>query len=160
MNIICNLLICQGLVERHQLVKDLREIMKMVRKGKGVAVLNRSTKEFNINTQLHPSEGAHETRMMKVIDSIALSACHDDETMHRWLSFESYVYLLWYNFQECFTVYTVAVGIQSYSPLKYRFDKAISKIFESGLVPYWKQDSYTQFKKVIIWSIFQLHLER
>ena len=83
MNIICNLLICQGLVERHQLVKDLREIMKMVRKGKGVAVLNRSTKEFNINTQLHPSEGAHETRMMKVIDSIALSACHDDETMHR-----------------------------------------------------------------------------
>ncbi|XP_045132353.1 glutamate receptor ionotropic, delta-2-like [Portunus trituberculatus] len=103
----------RGLVERHTLVKDLREIMKLVRKGKGVAVVNRSTKEFNINTQLHHSEGAYQTRMMK----------------------------------ECFTVYTVAVGIRSHSPLKYLFDKAISKIFESGLVTYWKLDSYTLFKK-------------
>ncbi|MPC19840.1 putative glutamate receptor [Portunus trituberculatus] len=64
----CNLTaFLTGLVERHTLVKDLREIMKLVRKGKGVAVVNRSTKEFNINTQLHHSEGAYQTRMMKVV---------------------------------------------------------------------------------------------
>ncbi|KAG0724173.1 Glutamate receptor [Chionoecetes opilio] len=57
----------RGLVERHRVVKDIHEIMKMVRRGKGVAVANRSTKEFNIKTQIHPSEGAHETRMMKVM---------------------------------------------------------------------------------------------
>ena len=59
--------ICQGLVERHKLVEDLDEIIKLVRKGKGVAMVNRSTKEFNINTQLHHSEGAQETRMIKVV---------------------------------------------------------------------------------------------
>lgn len=50
--------------------------------------------------------------------------------------------------QECFATYTVAVGIPAYSPLKPRLDVAISRIFESGLVWYWKQESQSIFKKV------------
>lgn len=50
--------------------------------------------------------------------------------------------------QECFATFNIAVGIPPHSPLKSRFDGAIRRIFESGLVQYWKEDSYAIFKRV------------
>ncbi|XP_050718972.1 uncharacterized protein LOC126999888 isoform X2 [Eriocheir sinensis] len=49
--------------------------------------------------------------------------------------------------KECFATFNIAIGIQSHSPLKRRFDVAISRIVESGLVQYWKRESYAIFKK-------------
>ncbi|XP_071522156.1 uncharacterized protein [Panulirus ornatus] len=43
--------------------------------------------------------------------------------------------------KECSWPFSVAVAYQSRSPLKPQMDRVIDKIFESGLVAYWFQDS-------------------
>lgn len=48
------------------MVKDMKQVMIEVTKGKGVSVQNQSTKEFITNTQLQSVQGAGKMRLLKV----------------------------------------------------------------------------------------------
>ncbi|XP_063874183.1 ionotropic receptor 93a-like [Scylla paramamosain] len=49
--------------------------------------------------------------------------------------------------QECFQPYSVAMGVQSHSPLKRNFNIVINWIFEAGLVSRWFEETLTLVKK-------------
>ncbi|KAK4310287.1 hypothetical protein Pmani_018106 [Petrolisthes manimaculis] len=51
--------------------------------------------------------------------------------------------------KECTWPFSVAVALQSYSPLKPRFDQVVNRIVESGMVAYWFQDSVWTATQVI-----------
>ncbi|KAK3889340.1 hypothetical protein Pcinc_006657 [Petrolisthes cinctipes] len=48
--------------------------------------------------------------------------------------------------QECFMPYSVALGLQSHSPLKPNLDWAVTWVLESGLVNHWFLESIRQYK--------------
>ncbi|KAK3883013.1 hypothetical protein Pcinc_012642, partial [Petrolisthes cinctipes] len=48
--------------------------------------------------------------------------------------------------EECFMPYSVALGLQSHSPLKPNLDWAVTWVLESGLVNHWFLESIRQYK--------------
>ncbi|XP_066946947.1 ionotropic receptor 21a-like [Macrobrachium rosenbergii] len=50
--------------------------------------------------------------------------------------------------KECFSTYSVGIAYPRNSPLKLKFDQVIARMFESGLVGRWLQDTNKLYKKL------------